>query len=78
MKRGCEYSKKILFPAKKNAQALNLDVFEKGKGMSLPRLGHRPKTRRHPADKKDAVLAPVLGAVAFKIPYLSRINQKSG
>ena len=34
---------KYYFP-QKNAQALNLDVFEKGWGMSLPRLGHRPKT----------------------------------
>ena len=49
MKGGCENSKKILFPAKKNAQALNLDVFEKGWGMSLLRLGLRPKTRWHPA-----------------------------
>lgn len=51
--------KKIQFPAK-NARALNLDVFEKGRGMlspryslgspSLPlplRLGLRPKTRHH-------------------------------
>ena len=50
--------KKYYFP-QKNAQALNLDVFEKGWGMFLLRLGLRPKTRRHPADKKDAVLAPV-------------------
>ena len=50
--------KKYYFP-QKNAQALNLDVFEKGWGMFLLRLVHRPKTRRHPADKKDAVLAPV-------------------
>lgn len=39
---------KYYFP-QKNAQALNLDVFEKGWGMSLPRLAHRLKTRWHPA-----------------------------
>ena len=50
--------KKYYFP-QKNAQALNLDVFEKGWGMFLLRLVHRLKTRWHPADKKDAVLAPV-------------------
>jgi len=33
----------------KNAQALNLDVFEKGWGMFLLRLVHRLKTRWHPA-----------------------------
>ena len=52
--------KKILFPAKKNAQALNLDAFEKGWGMSLPRLGHRLKiqhlTKRNPV-RLDDVLA---------------------
>ncbi|WP_173383332.1 hypothetical protein [Fibrobacter succinogenes] len=50
--------KKYYFP-QKNAQALNLDVFEKGWGMFLLRLVRRLKTRWHPADKKDAVLAPV-------------------
>lgn len=50
MKRDCEYSEKILFSAKKkNAQALSLDVFEKGWGMFLLRLVHRLKTRWHPA-----------------------------
>ena len=49
MKGGCENSPKILFPAKKNAQALNLDAFEKGWGMFLLRLVRRLKTRWHPA-----------------------------
>ena len=40
--------KKYYFP-QKNAQALNLDVFEKGWGMFLLRLVHRLKTRWHPA-----------------------------
>ena len=41
---------KYYFP-QKNAQAFNLDVFEKGWGMSLPRLGHRLKNQ-HPCPKK--------------------------
>lgn len=69
--------KKILFPAKKNAQALNLDAFEKGWGMSLPRLGHRLKiqhlTKRNPV-RLDDILAASQVHLTFRLFYENVAN----
>lgn len=50
--------KKYYFPQKKRP-GFEPRRFRKGVGYVSPSSGHRSKTRRHPADKKDAVLAPV-------------------
>ena len=70
--------KKYYFPQKKNAQALNLDVFEKGWGMSLPRLGIALKPNilaQRNSVRLDNCLAVAQVHLAFRLFYENVVDR---